>query len=159
FAALARRWAWAAALAVPILVVHGGTLGTTPNAEELIRLYDGAAHGFVSAVVKQEGVNALPLSRLFVWALHQVFGLHAGVLFLFPLVLHFIGAALLRRTLVSLTKREVLGTAIAGLWAISPLHRGVLDSLFSVGTPAATAAAMFVVSRIVAMEEDGSYAS
>jgi hypothetical protein len=145
----ARRWAWLLALIAPVLVVHGGTVASTPAAEELIRLYDGAAHGFVAVVVKQEGVHALPLSRLFVWASHQVFGFRTGILFLFPLLLHLVSAALVRRTLLSETARPVLSTVIAGLWAISPVHRGTLDSLYSLGDVAATTAALVVLSGIV----------
>jgi hypothetical protein len=153
--ALARRWAWVVALFVPILVVHGGTLGSTPSAEELVRLYDGAAHGFVSAVVKQEGVQALPLSRLLVWGLHQVFGFHTGWLFLVPLIVHFVCATLLRRTLLFMTKRPVLSTVVAGLWAISPVHRGTLDSLYSLGAVVATAATLVVISGFVTRYEEG----
>jgi hypothetical protein len=153
--AIARRWAWVVALFVPILVVHGGTLGSTPSADELIRLYEGAARGFVAAVVTQEGVQSLPVCRLLVWGLQQVFGLHTGWMFLFPLGLHVACAALLRRTLLSMTQRPVLSTVVAGLWAISPVHRGTLDSLYSLGAVIATAAALAVVSGFVTRYEEG----
>jgi hypothetical protein len=153
--ALAGRWAWVVALFVPILVVHGGTLGSTPPADELIRLYEGAANGFVAAVVKQDGVQALPLCRLLVWGLHQVFGLHTGWLFLFPLLLHFACAALIRRTLLFMTERPVMSTVVAGLWAISPVHRGTLDSLYSLGAIVATTAALVVISGFVRRYDEG----
>jgi hypothetical protein len=152
--AFARRWGWLVALFVPILIVHGGTLASTPAAEDLIRLYDGAAHGFIAAAVKQEGVQSLPISRLLVWGLHQIFGLRTGWIYLVPFLIHFGCALLFARTLAFMTKRPVLSIAVAGLWAVSPVHRGTLDSLYSLGTIVATTAALVVVSGVVVRDEE-----
>jgi hypothetical protein len=138
---------------VPVLLVQAGALGSAPSPDDYIRLFDGVANGFVNAVVRQEGVHSFPMNRLFVWVLHRLFSLRAGLLFLFPLSLHLGSVALLRRTLFSVTNRTILSSAIAAIWGISPIHRGTLGGLYSLGAIVSSICGLAVISGIIGAEE------
>lgn len=154
-AELGRKWMWAAAALVPVFLVQAGVLGAAPSTDDFIRLYDGAANGFVHVVAAQQGVHSFPLARAVVWLLNLAFALHTGLLYSFPLALHLACTDVLRRILVAMTGRAGVAAGTAALWGISPLHRATLGSIYSVGAVAASLCALVVVHRLVKAREHG----
>lgn len=147
------RWGWVLAALLPVLLVQAGALGSAFNAEDFVRLYDGAAHGFLASVTKQDGVHTFPLARALIWTLNRVFGAHTGFVFFFPVALHLGSVVLLRLTLLAVTKRPILSTAIAAAWGISPVHQETLSEVWSLGAVLATALGLAVLYGVVSARE------